>query len=103
MAYQIQRTEKADEQIRDIILYRAELKGDIKAGLELLDQMESEIMSLGDFPEMGPKPRYSALRKRGFRVLIIDRYLVFYKVDHSKQLVIVHAVVDGRREYLNLI
>ena len=51
----------------------------------------------------GSIPKYSILRKQGYRVLFVEKYLVFYKVDSSNQTVIVYAVVDGRREYKNLI
>lgn len=103
MNYRIERTAKAEEQIRDIILYRAELTNSIDAGLALLDKLEAGIMTLAHFPESGSPPRYSALRARGFRVLIVETYLTFYKVDHAQSLVTIYAVVDGRRDYLNLI
>ncbi len=52
---------------------------------------------------MGSYPRYSILRKQGYRVLIVERHLVFYKVNKEAQQVIVYAVVDARQHYLNLI
>lgn len=103
MSYRIVRTEKADAQIRDIILYRAEVTGSTDAALKLLDKFESDVRQLAVFPESGSPPRYTALRVRGYRVLIIEKYLFFYKVDHDKKTVTIHAVVDGRRDYLNLI
>lgn len=103
MAYRIDRTDKADEQLHDIVMYRVELTGDVDSGLELLNLIEKEINRLSDFSEMGAPPRYAALRARGFRVLIIEKYLVFYKVNHANEQVIVHAIIDGRRDYLNLI
>ena len=103
MNYRIERTAKAEEQLRDIILYRAELTGSVDTALELLDKMEAGISTLSRFPESGAPPRYGALRARGYRVLIIEKYLLFYKVSHSQSLVTIYAVVDGRRDYLNLI
>ena len=103
MNYRVERTAKAEEQIRDIVLYRAELTGSVDAALALLDKLEEDINTLSRFPESGAPPRYGALRARGFRALIVDKYLVFYKVDHSQSLVTIYAVVDGRRDYLNLV
>ena len=103
MAYQIVRTAKADEQLRDIVLYRAEVAGSAAAALEFLDRLEQKIDRLADFPESGSFPRYGALRARGYRVLIAEKHLVFYKVDEERKMVIVYAIVDGRRDYLNLI
>ena len=103
MAYRIVRTAKADEQLRDIVLYRAEVAGSAAAALEFLDRLEQKIDRLADFPESGSFPRYGALRARGYRVLIAEKHLVFYKVDEERKMVIVYAIVDGRRDYLNLI
>ena len=103
MGYQIYRTDKADEQLHDIIRYRADLTGNVEAGLALLDALEAEVRKLADFPDMGAPPRYGALRARGFRVLIVEKQLIFYKVDHNAKRVVIYAVVDGRRDYLNLI
>ena len=103
MAYRIVRTAKADEQLRDIVLYRAEVAGSVEAALEFLDRLEQKISRLADFPESGSFPRYGALRARGYRVLIAEKHLVFYKVDKERKMVIVYAIIDGRRDYLNLI
>ena len=103
MAYRIVRTAKADEQLRDIVLYRAEVAGSTAAALEFLDRLEQKIGRLADFLESGSFPRYGALRARGYRVLIAEKHLVFYKVDEERRMVMVYAIVDGRKDYLNLI
>ncbi len=103
MPYTIKRTAKADEQLRDIVFYRAEVTGSVDAALDLLETMEKEIALLASFPESGAPPHYATLRARGYRVLIVEKQLVFYKVDPEAKTVVVHAVVDGRRDYLNLI
>ena len=103
MAYRIVLTAKADEQLRDIVLYRAEVAGNAEAALEFLDRLKQKIDRLADFPESGSFPRYGALRARGYRVLIAEKHLVFYKVDKERKMVIVYAIIDGRRDYLNLI
>lgn len=103
MKYNIIRTEKADEQLREIIFYIAEDSGSIDIALNYLDKIEKAINSLEDFPMSGSIPRYSILRKQGYRVLIVERHLVFYKVNEETKEVIIYAVVDGRREYRNLI
>ena len=103
MEYQIVRTDKADEQLREIIFYIADDSGSVEIALEYLDKIEKSIKKLSTFPYSGSIPRYSILRKQGYRVLIVERHLVFYKVDEVNKTVIIYAVVDGRREYRNLI
>ncbi len=103
MAYQIMRTDKANDQIRDIVLYRTEVTGRVGTGLTLLDELEAGFNRLSEFPESGSPPRYAKLRARGYRVLIVEKYLAFYKVDKETETVTIYAVVDGRRDYLNLV
>lgn len=103
MKYNIIRTDKADEQLREIIFYIADDSGSIDIALNYLDKIEKAINRLEDFPMSGSIPRYSILRKQGFRILIVERHLVFYKISEDRKEVIVYAVVDGRREYRNLI
>lgn len=103
MKYEIIRTDKADEQLREIIFYIADDSGSIDIALNYLDKIEAAIRRLEEFPMSGSIPRYSILRKQGYRVLIIERHLIFYKVNEDEKIVTIYAVVDGRREYRNLI
>lgn len=103
MKYKIIRTDKAEEQLRDILFYIADDSGRTDIAMKYLDKFEKAINSLEDFPMSGSTPRYSILRKQGYKVLFVEKYLVFYKVDSSKKEVIIYAIVDGRREYKNLI
>ena len=109
MEYQIVRTDKADEQLREIIFYIADDSyfpanfTPREMAVEYLDKIEKSIIKLSTFPYSGSIPRYSILRKQGYRVLIVERHLVFYKVNEENRTVIIYAIVDGRREYRNLI
>lgn len=103
MKYKILRTEKAEQQLRDIIFYIADDSKSIDIALNYLDKIEHAITQLEDFPNLGTIPKYAILRKQGYKVLIVERHLVFYKVNEDKKIVVIYAVVDGRREYKNLI
>ncbi len=101
--YQIVRTEKADNQLRDLIYYIADDSGSVDTALKYLGKLEKAMMRLSDFPESGSTPRYAILRKQGHKVLIAEKQLVFYKVDNTNKKVTIYAVVDSRQEYRNLI
>lgn len=103
MKYKILRTDKAEEQLREIIFYIADDSGNIDIALKYLDKIETAINRLHEFPQSGSIPRYSILKKQGYRVLIVERHLVFYKINEVDKSVIIYAIVDGRREYLNLL
>ncbi|MCR4807569.1 MAG: type II toxin-antitoxin system RelE/ParE family toxin [Lachnospiraceae bacterium] len=102
MRYEVIRTDTADSLIRRIILYVAENFGNDVA-LEKLDHLEESIMNLGDNPYIGVEPKYTVLKRQGYLVLILEKDLVFYKVDENKKQVVVHAVVDQRQDYLSII
>lgn len=102
MKYEVIRTDTADSLIRKIVLYAAENFG-TDVALEKLDNLEEAIMSFGENPYIGTDPKYNILKRQGYLVLILDKDLVFYKVDDDKRQVIVYAVVDQRQDYLSII
>ncbi len=71
--------------------------------LEKLDYLEESIMNLGENPYIGVQPRYNVLKRQGYLVLVLEKDLVFYKVDDDKKVVTVYAVVDQRQDYLSII
>lgn len=102
MKYTVVRTDTADEQIRKIILHINENFGS-EIALRKLEELEESILHLGDNPNIGTIPRYHILRQQGYKVLILEKNLVFYKVDDEGKRVIIYAVVDQRQDYLNII
>ena len=101
--YKILRTDKAEDQLRDIIFYISDDSGNIDTALRYLEKIETAINRLQEFPNSGSIPRYSILKKQGYRVVIVEKHLAFYKVNEEDKTVIIYAIVDGRREYKNLI
>ena len=102
MKYTVIRTDIADAGIRKIVLYIAQNFGNT-AALEKLNEIEKRILELGGDPYIGNEPRYLILKRQGYKVLILEKDLVFYKIDEENKQVIVYAVVDQRQDYLNII
>lgn len=102
MKYNIIRTDTADAGIRKIILYVAQNFGNDDA-IEKLNEIEKRILSLGEDPYIGTDPRYLVLKRQGYKILILNKDLVFYKIDEDNKNVVVYAVVDQRQDYLNII
>ena len=103
MKYTILRTERFNDQLNDILNYIADDSGDIDAALNVLTRMEEAILRLHEFPDSGGLPRYTVLKRQGYRVLLVMRWLVFYKVNHETHTVMLYAIVDQRQEYVNLL
>ena len=102
MKYEVIRTDTADAGIRKIVLYVAQNFGNAVA-LEKLEDMEKRILELGNDPYIGTEPRYLVLKRQGYKVLILEKDLVFYKIDEENKAVVIYAVVDQRQDYLNII
>lgn len=102
MKYEVIRTDTADAGIRKIILYVAQNFGNAVA-LEKLNEIEKCILGLGADPHIGTEPRYLVLRRQGYKVLVLEKDLVFYKIDEENKKVIIYAVVDQRQDYLNIV
>ena len=102
MKYDIIRTDTADTGIRSIVLYIAQNFGKTVA-LAKLNSLEENINQLSQDPYIGVIPKYNVLKRQGYRVLILEKNLVFYKIDESKKKVIIYAVLDQRQDYLNIL
>ena len=102
MKYRVYRTDTADALIRNIVLYIAENFGN-EIALNKLDDLEKSILKLEDNPYIGTEPRYTVLKRQGYKVLILEKDLVFYKTDENQNVVTVYAVVDQRQDYLSII
>ena len=92
MNYKVLRTDTADALIRNIVLYIAEKFGN-EIALSKLDNLEKSILNLAENPYIGTDPRYTVLRRQGYKVLILEKDLVFYKIDESRKEVIVYALL----------
>jgi toxin ParE1/3/4 len=69
--------------------------------VSFVDKLDDRIGQLEEQPHLGRLPRHSRLREYGYRVLIIESYLVFYII--RGRTVEIHRVVHGSRNLDHLI
>ncbi|MCL2343577.1 MAG: type II toxin-antitoxin system RelE/ParE family toxin [Firmicutes bacterium] len=67
----------------------------------LIEKIESACNRLTVFPFSGVIPRDATLAKKGYRMLVVGNFLVFYTAD--EQAVKIMRVVYGRRNYQSLL
>ena len=93
--HEIRITEAAYDDLLSIVEYIA--NDNSIAAPQLTDEIEQRIEALKDFPEMGIIPKLPRLANKGYRILIINDYLVFYvKLD---EVVEIRRIVSGKRDY----
>lgn len=87
----------AEKDLIDIFEYI--LSDNPSAATNFLDQVDESISKLEDFPYMGVVPKDSRLKYLGYRILIVENYLVLYVVHEVKELVEIRRILHGKRQY----
>ncbi len=65
--------------------------------VEMVERILDRMESLSEFPLRGARPRDERLRKKCYRFVIEQPYLIFYKV--ASKHVWVHRVIHGKRAF----
>lgn len=99
MKYEVRVLAAADADAADIFLYVAQENRD--AAIRLLDKMYAAMKSLEENPERGARIRNKVFSKLEFRFLVVDSYLVFYKI--VDQEVHVHHIAHQRRNPVSIL
>jgi toxin ParE1/3/4 len=63
--------------------------------LKFVDKLDERIGLLELNPKLGREPRHPKLHEYGYRVLIIESYLVFYVI--REKTIEIHRVIHGSR------
>lgn len=87
-------------QLRDIAAYYKMKVGHASAR-QITDRILEALDKLGDFPEMGMVPPSRLLAEAGYRVLIVDEHLCFYRI--ADDTVFVTHIVHAKSDYIKKI
>ncbi|MCI5615235.1 MAG: type II toxin-antitoxin system RelE/ParE family toxin [Clostridia bacterium] len=93
--YKIKIFPTAKQDLEGVIGYLNTLSPD--AALRDYDLLVEEIASLSKMPERCPRPKDLALAAKGYRYLIVKKYLVFYAV--VGDTVQIRRILYARRDY----
>jgi len=101
--YQIKFTPIAREDLEEIYRYISEKLDAEGAALNLMEKIERGIMRLKDYPFSCNYVEDEFLKRKGYRKLIIENYIVFYLVDEVSERVNVMRVLYGRQNYQSIL
>jgi toxin ParE1/3/4 len=79
------------------IIFDYVAKDNPSAAASLLEEFDLAISSLSFNPELGVIPKDDRLKNRGYRILIIRKYLVFYVV--KGKVIQIRRILHGARQY----
>lgn len=100
-SYQIQYAKVYRNDIIHILDYISEHNA--TAAIKLSNKIELSIERLASFPFSGSIPYDSQLRLKGYRLLIIEFYAVFYIPSVNDETIKVHRILSLKQDYVNLI
>jgi toxin ParE1/3/4 len=94
-ALEIRYLRTAESDLNDIFEYI--MRDNPAAASSLLEDIDRSISHLSSNPELGVVPKDDRLKKLGYRVLIIRKYLVFYVVKNES--IQIRRILHGARQY----
>ncbi len=99
--YKIEITERAEHDLFEIFDYISSVIKEPKTAVEQLQRIRDAIYSLEIFPKRHELIKFEMLQYAELRKLIIDNYLVFYKIQND--IVYIVRVLYAKREWQGLV
>ena len=101
--YSVEFTPIAMSDLEEIYIYIATQLYNERSASGIIDKIKDRIKQLETFPLSGAMVQDNVWPCKGYRMLVIEKYLVFYKVDEDEKLVIIVRVLCGLRNYPEVI
>ena len=89
----------AEQDLQDIVAFIA--ADNVPAAVTLADKIERDLERLARLPFLGRVPNDERLAAMAYRVLVVENYLIFYKI--TGKTVLVHRILHGARDLPNLL
>lgn len=93
--YRIRYLSTAERDLLEIFEYI--LKDNPGAAVNQLERFDRTIGHLASNPLLGSVPNDERLRRLGYRVLVVDKYMVFYVI--KGMVVQIRRILHGARKY----
>lgn len=77
--------------------------GSKQGAIRIKNKMNNAIRQIIDFPYSGISVPDSKLSKFGFRMIIAEKYLMFYKVFEGEKKIVLYRVINGKINYPSLL
>ena len=97
--YKVKLYPTAEQDLLDIINDLNTLSSEV--ALQYYDLLTEQIASLSSMPERCARPRDLILAAKGYRYLIVKKYLVFFIV--AEDTVQIHRILYGRSDHRSIL
>ncbi len=104
MAYNVRITEKAEEDLSEIVTYISNTLCNLRAADSLLEEFLKAKVNIADNPYMYPLSNDLVLQVEGYhRFLFKKNYIALYLIDDNKKEVSIMRIFYAKSDYNNLI
>ena len=103
MAYNLVITNDASDELDKIVDYIAVNLQNTQAASDFLDQVEASYDLLIENPRIYQLCDYPTFKEKQYRKVVINNYIMIYKIDEMTNTVNVMHFFYGKRDYYNLI
>ena len=98
--YEIEFTEDARDEIREIYEYISKNLVNKEAAKRLMRKMRNSVMDLAESPRLYAKIEKKDRMKKEFRRIVVDNYIILYTIEKNKKTVYISHMYYGKRNYL---
>ncbi len=88
-----------EQDLSELLAYIA--AENVNAALGLAEKIERQLVALRSHPYLGRIPSDQQLADLGYRVLVVENYLMFYEV--KGRTVLIHRIIHGARDIPGLL
>ena len=100
--YKIIPTEKFNKELHQQILYIA-MQFSKETAMQVKENIQNSISNLINHPYMGTTPKIRALNDSDFRMLILEKLIIFYTVVEETKTIYLISILDQRQDYVNIL
>ena len=100
--YTIIPTEKFNKELHQQILYIA-MQFSKETAIQVKENIQNSISNLMSHPYMGAKPKIRALNDSDFRMLILEKLIIFYTIVEETKTIYLISILDQRQDYVNIL
>ena len=103
MNYDVIVSESAIKDLDEILKYMIEVLCNRKAAIDFIDEVERKYFEISKHPYMYELSRDERLKKKGYRRIVINNYIILYLInDKSKEVIVSRIFYSGQnyKDYL---
>jgi len=101
--YRVDISAPAENDLWDIVRHISTQLMAPSSALNMIETFEQALSGLSEMPQRCPLVSDERLSQMGYRMLLVNNYIVFFSVDEEHKAVDVERILYGRRDWLSIL